>query len=321
MGLVPFACRFEWDLFHSHILCKGSLFKGEWEQELVLWATMPSPDAEIRRIVGDLFSLCELSPAVVPLCSRSPWVVPLSYNYAPLPSNHLYVGAGCKAFPIKPSQWLNPFSSIHEKGLELYKAYVNARPDRGYFLSPIARAATLVCDCASAPCTCHAHVLAEMVVQQEARADSSWCESYQMCYDCTDPDDVLDTEVDAELENCQASTLENVNETLRAVENHMPSAGPGFPRIWTKLIAQVRSFQVMIFWEIFAGSAVLTECMKETGWQCGMPVDVLYHPDLNVLNPMFLAVLVGLVLEGRVGVLHLAPPCSSFSMAVNRFAG
>ena len=64
---------------------------------------------------------------------------------------------------------------------------------------------------------------------------------------------------------------------------------------------------------------MLTECMRERGWQCAAPLDILYHPDFDLLNPLFLAVVVGLILEGRFAILHLAPPCSSFSMAVNRF--
>ena len=43
-----------------------------------------------------------------------------------------------------------------------------------------------------------------------------------------------------------------------------------------------------------------------------------HHPDFDLLNPMFMAIVPGLVLEGRFAVIHLGPPCSSFSMAVNR---
>ena len=38
-----------------------------------------------------------------------------------------------------------------------------------------------------------------------------------------------------------------------------------------------------------------------------------------MLNPFFMAVVIGILLEGRVLLLHMGPPCSSFSMAVNRF--
>ena len=33
----------------------------------------------------------------------------------------------------------------------------------------------------------------------------------------------------------------------------------------------------------------------------------------------FVTVVIGLILEGRFSLIHLAPPCSSFSRAVNRF--
>ena len=37
------------------------------------------------------------------------------------------------------------------------------------------------------------------------------------------------------------------------------------------------------------------------------------------MNPFILAVVLGLIFERLVRVLHLGPPCSSFSMACNRF--
>ena len=69
----------------------------------------------------------------------------------------------------------------------------------------------------------------------------------------------------------------------------------------------------------FAGKACLTREFLRQGWPCGPPVDIVYNPDFDLLNPLFLAVVLGLIFERLVRVLHLGPPCSSFSMACNRF--
>ena len=50
------------------------------------------------------------------------------------------------------------------------------------------------------------------------------------------------------------------------------------------------------------------------------PVDIVFNPNFDYLNLLFIAVALGLILERRVRIFHLGPPCLSFSMAVNRFA-
>ena len=74
-----------------------------------------------------------------------------------------------------------------------------------------------------------------------------------------------------------------------------------------------------VFWEIFSGKAGLTREFLKQEWPCGPPIDILYNPNFDDLNPLFFAVMLGLIFERLIRVLHLGPPCSSFSMAVNRF--
>ena len=38
------------------------------------------------------------------------------------------------------------------------------------------------------------------------------------------------------------------------------------------------------------------------------PIDVAIDPSHNLFNPLFAAVVLGLLLEGRVSVLHMSPP-------------
>jgi len=88
---------------------------------------------------------------------------------------------------------------------------------------------------------------------------------------------------------------------------------------WTALVDQARASPRRAFWEVFAGCARLTQAYRMEGWRCLQPVEVADDPALNVLNPLFAAVVLGIILEGRIAVLHLGPPCSSFSMALNRW--
>ena len=73
----------------------------------------------------------------------------------------------------------------------------------------------------------------------------------------------------------------------------------------------------MIFWEIFSGAAGLTSAFAANGWSVGHPIDILYCPEFDLLNPLFLGLCLGLIFERRIRLLHVGPPCSSFSMACN----
>ena len=64
---------------------------------------------------------------------------------------------------------------------------------------------------------------------------------------------------------------------------------------------------------------MLTTAFAQAGWQTTPPIDIQDEIAFDLLNPLFRAVVIGLLLEGRVALLHMGPPCSSFSMAVNRF--
>ena len=65
------------------------------------------------------------------------------------------------------------------------------------------------------------------------------------------------------------------------------------------------------------GTAGLTKEFAAGGWVTGPPSDVVINPSYNLLNPMLMAIAVVIISEGRVTLLHLGPPCSSFSVALN----
>ena len=87
---------------------------------------------------------------------------------------------------------------------------------------------------------------------------------------------------------------------------------------WQDLARSLRTASRRSFLEIFAGKATLSREFAAANWQVAPAIDILTCQAYDLLNPMFQAVVIGLLLEGRVALLHLAPPCASFSMAVNR---
>ena len=89
---------------------------------------------------------------------------------------------------------------------------------------------------------------------------------------------------------------------------------------WANLASRVRRAGGNLFWELFAGVGILTRAFEEEAWHAGPPIDIMYTEAFNLLDPGFFMVVLGLILEGWVAVLHLGPPCSSFSMAFNRFS-
>ena len=59
---------------------------------------------------------------------------------------------------------------------------------------------------------------------------------------------------------------------------------------------------------LFAGAVILITTFSQHGWTCAHPTDVSYPVEFNLLNPLFMAVVIRIVLEGRVSLLHLDPP-------------
>ena len=200
---------------------------------------------------------------------------------------------------------------------DYFAKYVEERPDKEYFLSFIGRASALVCDCNPKGCKCHATYLSKILMSDET---SNHVDVYVNKCD-EDLEDSPDAIFVPETGAISGDQLQELNETVRgAAPDSTWKSNVGYCKSWDKLIKVIRESPVLLFWEIFAGCAVLTSKMRESGWHCAPPLDILYDSSFNLLNPAFLCVVIGLILEGRFSLIHLAPPCSSFSMAVNRFA-
>ena len=98
-----------------------------------------------------------------------------------------------------------------------------------------------------------------------------------------------------------------------------PASGLHFTQEWKRYAAHIRSFGCKLALEVFAGTCIITSILAEWGIPVAPPVEILIFEWMDLLNPMFVYLLIGLILEGRFWFLWLAPPCSTFSMACNRF--
>ena len=289
-----------------------------WHTEIafVLWMSMPSGCPVVRLHGNALASMLGLSSPSF-CVSASLHCRPLSSFSPPLPIGSAYVGAGCKSFPIKPSVWLNPcdFIACNGSPLDAYYEIALLRPDLQHWLAALASVQVLVCDCPSEDCSCHARVLLRLLHMFGAPSQSaktSCGDDEMLCPEC-EPEEADDDIL------IGSTSVSDINETIRGSLESSVSRGVGYPESWQKLIFRVRSAPQRIFWELFAGCAILTSMFLEQGWCCGPPIDVMADATYNLLDAFFVSVVIGLILEGRVMLLHLGPPCSSFSWAVNRW--
>lgn len=113
--------------------------------------------------------------------------------------------------------------------------------------------------------------------------------------------------------------IESLSKTVRRGAARLHQERPSWLPSWLRLIVIIRSAVAPVFWEMFSGRAGVTREFLRQDWPCGPPIDILYNPDCDVLNPVFFSMMPGLIFERLIRVLHLGPPCSSFSMAVNNF--
>ena len=309
---------------------------------LVLAAHAPSGAAAIvsarARLAGAMFHSFDC-------CSASAAPAAVRHTVAPVlavsPSCR-YVGSGLIDCQQRPSLWANPFFFL---GLEPHVAlarfadFLNCRCDLHDYLFPLA-GCVLLCDCSLGP-FCHAILLARLTNERfSALSELEPCPSVPktgsapglapaLCPvpafpappfddDCVDFADDSNDESPPRAGRC-FEDLRNINETVRGGRFDTGKERPSWRPAWFSLIQIVRAAPILLFWEIFSGVAGLTSEFLRQGWSAAPPIDVIDCADFDCLDPAFVAVLLGLILERRFRLIHLGPPCSSFSMACNRF--
>ena len=72
-----------------------------------------------------------------------------------------------------------------------------------------------------------------------------------------------------------------------------------------------------VVWELFSGSRQWSNAMEKVGWCSLRPVDIADDERCDLADPMFFRMVHAVLASGRVELLHLGPPCASFSVAVS----
>ena len=219
------------------------------------------------------------------------------------------VGVGSCSLSLSP--WSCPFPS-DVYSTEKAEAYVASRADRESWILRLNKK-TLACNCRRPAAECWAALLVKTFVT----AWGSVCSNMEDEAFDIDEDDLLDdceyaTDMPRQLDAAGRDELGTVTEYLSSVPASVP-----WPQSWVDLVRDVRALQRPSAWEIFAGSAVFTEACWNEGLNCGPPVDAADNADFNLLNPLFVAVVVGMLAAVLLDLLHLSPPCASFSAILN----
>ena len=91
-----------------------------------------------------------------------------------------------------------------------------------------------------------------------------------------------------------------MNETVRSGATRLHDERPKWLDSWVRIIRVIRSATIPVFWDMFSGKADLIREFLRTCWPCGPLVDIVVNPELDLLNPLFFAVVLGLILDRRV---------------------
>ena len=291
---------------------------------LVLLSSVPSGDA---RVVDTRHRIqAHISSPSLP--SLLPGSISLHHSSAqgPFSGHRLYIGFGFTDPQSRPSCFANPFEFLQldmDLKMQRFEHFLQSRADLSWYLRPLC-GKELVCDC-SHPDNCHGATLIRYVTKCFHPPDppavqpvSQACDhksSFESIRDEPDDSGEDDTVVGTEF---RPEDWHTVDETLRGRPQPRQER-PAWPSAWTLLVSAIRTAQILLFWEIFSGTAGLSAAFDRADWTCAPPLDIMFDSSYNLMDPSFVCIVLGLILEKRFKLIHLGPPCSSFSMAVNRF--
>ena len=211
----------------------------------------------------------------------------------PIPISSVYVGFGSQDIFLRPSPWCNPFVFFTEDEQEanwIFAQFGRSRAGKVQWLSPIF-GKQLACDCGQSKC--HTAVLDELIwqlVTNGAMTSEGWEFSAAPSGKHSIP-------------HRSGAPLWYASSTS-SVSNKTQSA---WLESWTVLCIEMRSFQCRYFWNILPDDSVLSQSFKQAGWDVAWSLDTNLNPDFYLQNPLFFALAVGLLLEGRVALLNLPP--------------
>ena len=177
--------------------------------------------------------------------------------------------------------------------------YARRRADIREWLAPLLNM-RLLCHCGREKC--HANDIAELIVLIFGSHDA--LQTASPVFSLPGTCDIGNGVVPFDAGPVDATVFGN---KLEQYVLQQPSA-PSWPDEWTSLVENIRERNFGLFWEIFAGRGSFNCGFSIRGRICAPPVDVAYCSDLNILNPLFLAIIVGIILEGRITLVGIDPP-------------
>ena len=303
----------------------GSLWSTNDDLALAISASMPSGCDRIVRIRKRLFDACDLSvpavfrPSSFPVCIFSgSLLVPVNAGFC---DGQVYIGSGNDSDICKTgaSPWGSPFgcSAVGDYAL-LFADYAKSRADADVWLAPLV-GKKLVCECDTKNKSKNTHC---MVIAQ-------------LIYDVFPTEPQLPVHVASPFD-CVDDARFSFSSTY-GVKSGLPDDCSQFdwgaiesicqhpkvlswPEVWGSMVSSIRESTALLFWELFAGSGACSKAFSEADWICGPPVDFRITPDYDLLNPRFVAVVIGLILEGRFAIIHLAPPYFCAGSSFKSFA-
>ena len=306
---------------------------------LVLLCTVPSGAPDVVEVRGVLSSRLRL-PRMRASRALRPAVVHGDRFVDQDATRLVYVGCGRNDPQSRPSVFFNPFFFLCQSDAEAnyrFEEWLSVRMDLEFFLHPLL-GMSLLCDCHRG-LGCHVHILLRVLDRvfpppgacephyghvDHSFAANSVCRSFidlpSVGHDRANLSDSDDSGCEQVVTpHSKPDDIHRVDETRRGSFNslHFSRERPSWPASWVSLVSSIRLLGVMCFWEIFSGAAGLTSAFASAGWAVGPPIDILYCPEFDLLNPLFLGLCLGLIFERRIRMLHVGPPCSSFSMACN----
>ena len=227
----------------------------------------------------------------------------------PWPADVVYVGHGSFIHSRLASPWGNPYCQQDELVCRAdgFYAYLWDRADLAWLLGPLV-GKTLACHCKEGKC--HAHILADAI-----------CALFPQ--PCTpSPPTRISTPLVCDTGKFSSSRIIHYGGTL-SVDitdvglNDIVLSSMGkrlaWCNEWVVWVRCIRAEEKGVFLEIFGGSGPLTKAFSMEGWSCAPPVDAASVESFNVLNPLFLSIIVSLVLEGRFMVVGMTPPFNCIS--------
>ena len=274
----------------------------ERKLSLMLIGSLPSGDARIVSLRSQLSAHLFGQGIVDELAKNSTLVAPTIVHFVGqyLPAaDSVCVGTGACSLTLSP--WSCPIPPESYSAVEAAK-WIRLRKDNRSWLLRL-NGKKLGCNCSHPAQECWARILVNEFTDRFEVMD------YES--DCTD--DCGSVDFDGNGDSGGAWPREYYSETGVPDSATLIPENVPWPNAWIELVRNVRALGRPACWEIFSGSARLTGAFMERGVWCATPVDVIDDPNFNLLNCMFVAVLIGLMAAHLIDLVHISPPDATFT--------